>query len=243
MMRETLDRLRMAGQQVGGRLAREAANLGSFLLPQRCPGCGEAAVPDLLLCPACLARIPRVSFAVCARCLAREREPVACAAHPGFEVWPAWIYEERAAAFITALKFGERSALAASMVSELVRVVPPGGFDAVLPVPLHRARRRERGYDQAALLAAALAPRIGVPSLEGVLTRRQSTRAQTRLTPVERRRNLRGAFRVTRPEWVEGRRVLVVDDVITTGATLEAALGELREAGARAVAVTLAWAQ
>ncbi|MBI1799730.1 MAG: ComF family protein, partial [Candidatus Eisenbacteria bacterium] len=77
----------------------------------------------------------------------------------------------------------------------------------------------------------------------GALVRTRETRPQARLGAAARRENLRGAFRARTPAWLKGRRVLVVDDVMTTGATLEACLAALSDAGARASAVTLAWAQ
>lgn len=214
-----------------------------YLLPQRCPGCGTPADPRRLLCRECRARIPRVSFALCARCLAAGREPVGCGAHPGFEVWPAWLYDERAAALVQALKFGARTDLAPDLAAEMARALPPPSHDLVVAVPLHRVRRRERGYDQAALLAEALGVLRAVPRQPGALERRRSTRAQTGLDAAGRRRNLRGAFAVTAPAELRGRRVLLVDDVVTTGATFEAALAALAAAGARATGVALAWAQ
>ena len=224
-----------------GRGALDAAR--SFALPQRCPGCGSSASAERMLCDACRARIPCLAFALCARCLSLGREPVGCVAHPHDSVWPAWLYDEHCAAIVHAFKFGERVALAGTLADELARVVPPQPFDLVVPVPLHATRRRERGYDQAALLAGALANRIGVPLLEHGVTRVRPTAPQTLRGAAARRRNLRGAFRVNRPRWFAGRRVLVVDDVITTGATLEACLGALSDCGARPTALAVAWAQ
>jgi predicted amidophosphoribosyltransferase len=115
--------------------------------------------------------------------------------------------------------------------------------EIVTSVPLHAARRRERGYDQAACLAEALADAIGAPFVPGVIERVRATRAQSELGPEARRRNVAGAFLVTRPAWIAGRSVLLVDDVVTTGATLAEGLAALRAAGARTAAATLAWAQ
>jgi ComF family protein len=113
----------------------------------------------------------------------------------------------------------------------------------VLEVPLHPARRRERGYNQAGLLADALSHACGTPRLEGVLARVRPTRPQARLGPGARRENVSGAFQVRRPDGLKGRNVLIVDDVMTTGSTLEACLEVLSDVGARATGVALAWAQ
>lgn len=219
-------------------------DVATFLWPQRCPGCGVPPARHALLCSACLARIPRLSLPLCACCLAREAADPVCAKHPGFRVWPAWVYDERAALAIEAFKYGQRTDLAAGFAGELARVVPPGfPPDVVTEVPLHPARERERGYNQSALLAARLASAAGIPYVPRVLERVRATRAQARLGPTARRLNLRDAFRVRHPERWTGRRILLVDDVVTTGATLEAALAVLRGAGARAEALALAWAQ
>jgi ComF family protein len=227
----------------GEALRRLGACVVEYLLPQRCPGCGAPAPAERLLCERCRENIPRVSFALCARCLASGREPVGCAVHAGFEVWPAWLYDERAAAVVQALKFGARTALAGDLARELARALPRTPCDLVAALPLHRVRRRERGYDQAALLAEALGGALGVPRAAGALIRARATRPQTGLDAAGRRRNLRGAFRAPAPAELRGRRVLLVDDVITTGATFEAALAALADAGAHATGVALAWAQ
>jgi ComF family protein len=220
------------------------ADLAALLLPQRCPGCAAEARADRLLCDPCHRMIPRLSMPLCARCLARGREPVGCRAHPSHTVHAAWVYDERAARVVHALKYEERVGLARALGTELARVAPPAPrADAVLAVPLHPARRRERGYNQAALLADALSDAIGAPRLDGVIERARPTRPQARLGPRARRANVTGAFRVTRPGWIEGRNLLIVDDVMTTGATLEACLESLADAGASARAVALAWAQ
>jgi len=219
-------------------------DLEAFALPQRCPGCGAPAEPARLLCEACLDLLPALSFALCARCLVRGREPVGCAGHPHAQVWPALVYEERSALLVHALKYGARPGLAAALAGRIAEALPAGVLpDLVTAVPLHPARRRERGYDQAWLLAEHLAGLLGVPALAGVLVRTRATRAQARLDPEARRRNLAGAFQVPEPRRYRERRVLVVDDVITTGATLEACLGALAAAGARPVGAVLAWAQ
>jgi ComF family protein len=107
----------------------------------------------------------------------------------------------------------------------------------VVPVPLHPARLAERGFNQAELLAAACAPRWRLPVLGRALVRVRPTRPQTDLDAEARRVNVRDAFRAPRPAGVRDRRLLLVDDVLTTGATAAAAARALRAAGARAVGV------
>jgi ComF family protein len=218
--------------------------LGEFLLPQRCPGCGVDVDPATLLCSSCLARLPVLGRSVCARCLLEERPPDACARHPGDRVHAPWIYDERVALLVHALKFAGRPGLARELAWAIAAALPPGDRSPglVTSVPLHATRRRERGYDQAACLAEALADRLGAPFVPGVLRRVRDTKPQSGLDAAERRRNIRGAFALARPAWVRGRRVLVVDDVLTTGATLSECLALLRSAGARTAAAALAWA-
>ena len=215
----------------------------SFVLPQRCRGCGVEIGGDAVLCPACLATIPRFGLAVCLRCLASGSAPDACARHPSHRAWAAWIYDERAAAVVHALKFQGRPGLATRLGAVIAGSVPPTYRpDLILEVPLHPTRRRERGYNQAARLAEALARDLGLPWLEGALTRVRPTRPQTRLGPGARRTNLAGAFAVKVPEALAGRSILIVDDVITTGSTLEACCDALARIGARPSGVALAWA-
>jgi ComF family protein len=109
--------------------------------------------------------------------------------------------------------------------------------DAVAAVPLHPARRRARGYNQAALLAGALARRIGRPLLAGCLHRVRDTQTQTHLTARERLHNVTDAFEAARPARLRGRKVLLVDDVMTTGATVGACAKALTDGGAAEVLV------
>jgi ComF family protein len=108
--------------------------------------------------------------------------------------------------------------------------LPP--VQVVLPVPLHRNRRRWRGYDQALLLAREVAAEAGLRLARGALVREKETPPQVELTPAQRRDNVRGAFRVAQPWVAEGRHVLLVDDVMTTGATMNECAKVLRRAGA-----------
>lgn len=224
------------------------------LLPACCLGCDRplpARGSRLGLCGPCrsaLRPLPRPACAACARPLPAAGLPATwlCAAcrdePPAFDrLLAAWPYEPPVDAVIQALKFGRldylgrhlAEVLAASLGTDLVPC------DLVVPVPLHWRRRLARGYNQAECIATPLAALLGRPC-SAALRRRRATAPQTSLGREPRRKNLRGAFLVPRPGQVRGRRILLVDDVATTGATLEAAARVLRAAGATAVTAVVA---
>ena len=168
-----------------------------------------------------------------------------CRQHPpAFDAARSWaVMEGSVRQALHRLKYHRDLALAETLAAILLGMVRSLGWqvEAVMPVPLGRARQQERGYNQAALLAFPLALGLHVPYRGGVLVRVRETRSQVGLTAAERRRNVAGAFGVRRPAAVAGRGVLLVDDVMTTGATLDAAAAALKASGARQVfAVTVA---
>ncbi len=109
------------------------------------------------------------------------------------------------------------------------------GVDALVPVPLHRRRRRERGFNQSAVLAREISRAVGPPVLEKCLVRTGDAPPQVTLEAEARERNVRGLYTVRRPRLIEGRTILVVDDVFTTGATLGECSRVLAAAGAKEV--------
>jgi ComF family protein len=145
---------------------------------------------------------------------------------------------------IHALKYGRRPVLATPLGRLLADAGPEAApvplrdwTDGLVPVPLHPARHAERGFNQAELLAAPCAARWRRPLLAGALVRVRATAPQADLDAEARRVNVRDAFQVARPAEVRDRRLLLVDDVLTTGATVGAAARALRAAGAAAVGV------
>ena len=224
------------------------------LLPAPCLGCGRplpAAGAALGLCASCrarLAHLPREACAVCARPLAAWALPEdyrcgACRRRPpGFDrLLALWSYRPPLDAVVRGLKFGRLDYLgrhlAAALAEELGDRI--SGCDRVVPVPLHWRRRLSRGYNQAERIARPLAGRLGLP-LVPALARRRATPPQSLLGRDERLANLRKAFRVTRPGRIRGLHILLVDDVATTGATLDAAARALKHAGAAAVTALVA---
>jgi ComF family protein len=132
-------------------------------------------------------------------------------------------------------KYGRIKTLARPLGGLLAAALPrEESFDAVVPVPLHWRRQWQRGFNQSELLAGAIARRCGVPVMRA-LRRIRSTSAQAGLSHSSRRRNVAAAFRCPRPRLVQGKRILLIDDVMTTGSTAAACALVLKRAGARKV--------
>lgn len=140
-----------------------------------------------------------------------------------------------------ALKFEGKTALARPLGDLLAEagsaMLAVGAVDCLVPVPLHPSREAERGFNQSVLLANRVGRRWGVPVEPRALRRRRPTLSQTDLDAERRRANVRGAFTLSRSAAVEGRHVLLIDDVFTTGATVAECARVLLEAGASAVGV------
>lgn len=197
-------------------LAREA--LCSILSPPRCAAC-DASVG--------------LTAAFCASC-ARALVPWTRAAHEDDPVGAAYEYGGPLARAITRMKYSDRPDLARPLGHALARGAPIARPDAIVPVPLHPKRLAERGFNQTALLARPLARLMGAPLVLRALVRTRDTPRQATLSRAARLQNVDGAFIGSRV--VRGRRVLLVDDVCTTGATLRACIRALRAAGALEVA-------
>jgi len=228
-----------------GWLAATAHGLFDFVFPWSCVVCGEAG--GEALCAACRAAIRWLAPPFCACC----GLPVASEICGPCRLDPPPFARARAVAIystrppdplgtaLRALKYGRRRALAAPLGALLAEHVPfgTGEHDLVVPVPLHRSRLRDRGFNQALLLARAPAARLGLPVIADALRRICDTSPQTSLDEPDRRRNVRSAFVPHRPDTIRGRRVLLVDDVVTSGATVESCSRALRTGGATRVDV------
>lgn len=233
---------------------RLADRLLHVLLPAACLECGRglpARGATLGLCAPCrgaLTPVPASACAVCARPLAAWALPedYRCGAcrqdPPAFDrLLSLWSYRPPLDAVVRGLKFGRLDYLGNHLAAALAAGLDGrlGGYDRVVPVPLHWRRHLTRGYNQAERIARPLAGLLGIP-YAAALSRRRATPPQSLLGREERLANLRRAFRVPRPDRVRGLRLLLVDDVATTGATLDAAAAALRKAGAAAVTAVVA---
>lgn len=223
------------------------AALLDLLYPPRCAACDG---PGTGLCAACLGGFVRLPSPVCAACgdplaevAAGGRGGAICAAcrlrPPAFVVArSAFIYGGPLRTALHALKYRGRRDAAAPLAGRLAALAPPevvADASAVVPVPLHPARLAARGFNQAELLAAALASRLRLPLLPAALRRVRQETPQVTLDAAARRANVARAF-VPGSARVHGR-IVLVDDVFSTGATVGACARALREAGARDVAV------
>lgn len=217
--------------------------IGECLLPRHCGLCGVAA-PSRTICPGCYAALPWLTQ-VCERCgtpLAADIAPgVRCGAcqrqAPPFEVAFAPLhYAFPVSAVIKAFKFGRRLDLAPMLAGFALPWLSERQkrFDAMIPVPLNRWRNAVRGFNQAQELARHLRRATGLP-IRSCVRRTRRTQTQSGLNAVERRKNVKGAFRVSRPP--RCRHALIVDDVMTTGETCRELTVTLLDAGVEKVSV------
>lgn len=226
-----------------------------LLFPPLCIACRGPVAEPHSLCGACWSEIGFLDGPECALCgLPFEVDPgpgtlcARCHAEPpAFDrARSAMRYDEASKAPILALKRADRLDIVPAFARWLARTGRPllEETDLIVPVPLHRVRLWQRRFNQAALLAAAMARATDVPTDAMALIRVKSTKSQGAMPSASaRRRNVQGAFRVPagRKPAVEGRVILLVDDVYTTGATLESCARALKRAGAsRVLALTLA---
>jgi len=233
--------------------------LGS-LLPPRCVLCnGRGQRPCLDLCADCQGELPVLACACLGCGLPRTTSPEgdppdaseplrdgtacpACRQHPPpyDRCFAACSYAHPVDAMVQALKYGDQLAVGRVLGEVLARGVEAFGLhldvDCLLPVPLHPRRLAERGYNQSAEISRHAARRLGRPVEPRLARRVGETRPQVGLPLLDRRANVEGAFRAERAS-VVGRRVVVVDDVVTTGSTVAELARELRRAGAVSVDV------
>lgn len=214
-----------------------------IFLPNRCMFCGKPVEYDRDLCPFCAEHKPLLDASRCPICGWTE-----CTGHTD-DLGIDWLavpfsYDTGVERAIRDLKFHDNlpnaGKLAAYMAEALRRKGELGQIDWLLPVPMYPPDERKRGYNQSLRLARCLSKELGIPVREDVLKKGRPTAKQHTLHRKERRRNLQGAFFLSDPAAVLGKRVLLVDDVYTTGSTMAECARVLRGQGAALVAGTTA---
>jgi len=218
----------------------------NVLYPRRCPACHEISTPrGALICDDCRPSFSRVKQPFCLRCgkeigLANRELCYDCAARPKkFEQCVSLFnYNDTARESMAYFKYRGRQEYADYYIEEMLRsygdTLRRMQLQLILPVPVHRTRLLERGYNQAELLAKRLGQALEVPVVTDLLVRNKQTQAQKKLNPAAREQNLADAFACTGD--LKGiDRLLLVDDIYTTGSTLSACAGVLKAAGAKKV--------
>ncbi len=261
------EQLRTFSRELWSGLRRAAGALLGVVFPGDCQTCGEtlSEATRIPICAKCLGAFQRICAPLCAVCgrplgpwMTAGPEVPRChlcrrKAYSFDRARSFAVYDEALVRAITLLKYEAVMPLAgwfAARLEEMVREVGSDlEADVIVPVPLHRSRLRERGYNQAELLARPLARRLGLPMRSELLVRIKPRPDKLKLTRHERWNTVRGAYAAREGARIDNLRVMLVDDVFTTGATLDACSRALRRGGAKQVVgvtvarVVEAWAE
>jgi ComF family protein len=226
--------------------------LADLVYPRWCVGCGVTIGSryEGHICWDCLARLNVITDPFCTVCgdpiTGMVEHKYACSwcleRRPHFDLArSAVLYRGVAQTAIQSLKYRQMTCLSRDLAVFLTACITTHyakvNIDAVSHVPLHAKRERERTYNQAKLLADIVASELRVPLMPNCMRRIRGTATQTELSASERRRNVAGAFEVMERPWIEGRNILLIDDVMTTGATVNECAKVLKKAGAAHVYV------
>jgi ComF family protein len=225
---------------IGGAIAIPTLRLVTALLPQHCFLCGQAS-GDAPLCEPCRQALPSLPESACPRCALPTPDGSICgrclAQEPHFDTTVArYRYDFPVDKLVQALKYSHRLALAnffAAALASHQQIAAGPRADAIVPLPLSRQRLRQRGFNQAAEIARPLARQLNLPLLLDACHRPIDTPPQASLPWQARRKNIRGAFECTVD--VSGKSLIVIDDVMTTGATLDEFARTLKKHGATRV--------
>lgn len=217
-----------------------------FLYPGRCPVCHEIIVPaGAEVCESCIQKLSYVQEPYCMKCgkplLHSEREYCDdCSTNRRYfsEGRAVFLYDDVIKMSIYQFKYGGRQEYAGFYAGEMEkrygRKIKSWHADALVPIPLHKDRKKKRGYNQAALIAKALGKRTELPVIEDLLIRERKTVPQKNLSAKERENNLKKAFKIGRND-VKLNSVILIDDIYTTGSTINAATQCLLESGVKKI--------
>jgi len=220
-----------------------------FALPPRCAGCGIIVGETHSFCPDCWKQVEFLGDSGCATCgiplQATDAETCAsCLARPPriARSRAAVAYGELPRSLAIRLKNGRKVAIARTMARYMAPLVSRSEDAILVPVPLHRGRLWRRGFNQSALVARELSRRLSLPSDVMTLRRIKRTPPLKGMSPLQRRKTVAGAFRISDKAAFAGKTVILVDDVLTTGSTAEACARTLKRAGAARVEL-ISWAR
>ena len=242
----TVAPLALGGRRIA--LQKHFAGVIDLFLPRVCVSCQRllSRVETGIVCSLCWSRLPLLPSPQCERC----GYPVATGSCRWCDLLPpyvravrsvCWMPVDPASSIVHALKYEGWSAVGNEIAARMSRLSWPRDVvderTALIPIPLASARKRQRGYNQSALIARALARRWRIPVWEEIVVRSRETSSQTKLTPEQRLDNVAGSFRIAdrESEKLRGAHLVIVDDVVTTAATLNTCATALFESGARII--------
>lgn len=228
---------------------KEARKLGrwalNLLYPKRCPGCEDVLETGELICRECRMKLLYIREPACKKCgstLESEQMEYCYDCSRKQHVYEAgkavFVHQGIIRDSLYRFKYADKRDYAGFYAAETARKygnwIKSREIDAIVPIPLHKKRRRKRGYNQADLYANELGELLELPVLKNALVRVKNTRPQKDLSALERKNNLKKAFKCNK-SIVQSKKLLVVDDIYTTGSTIDAAAGELQKAGAQKI--------
>lgn len=218
-----------------------------LLFPRCCEACENALVgSEAILCTDCRATLPRMEIDSALKQYLQTRF-IAYQQVQSVHAFLVFTKKGKVQTLLHALKYKVRPEVGVLLGTMMAHELLPGAFshaDLIVSVPLHKNRLRERGYNQSDAFAEGLSEVTGIPWTGTVLIRTRYTKSQTGKTRTERRDNVKGIFEVSKDRQITGKCVILVDDVLTTGATLESCIEALIDAGCHKVHImTIAAAQ